>query len=80
MPYFGAFVAAGAGVLGAGTFVFSTVDDVSLRALVPGTAAGWVAGDCGVEDGVVACGAVEGMPAGGEACCSFCSNTVAVRR
>ena len=71
---------AGAGVLGAGRFVFSTADVVNRKTLLPGTAAGWVAGDCGVEDGVVACGVVAGMLAGGEGCCSFCSNTVAVRR
>ena len=71
---------AGAGVLGAGAFVFSTVDVVSRRALVLAAAAGWEAGGCGVEDGVVACGVLAGMLAGAEGCCSFCSNTVAVRR
>ncbi len=78
--YFGAFVVAGAGVMGTGRFVFSTVDVSTLKTLVLGAAAGLVAGDCGVEDGVVACGAVAGIPAGGPACSSFCSNSLVVRR
>ena len=71
---------AGAGVVGAGRFVFSALGNVSFRTLVAVTAAGVVAGDCGVEGGVVACGGVAGMPAGGEACLIAFSNWVAVRR
>ena len=78
--YFGVVVGAGAGVMGTGRFVFSAGGMVSLRPLVPGAAAGLVVGDSGVDDGVVACGGVPGIPAAGEAAVIAFSNSLVFSR